>query len=1273
MKAIITSIFIKIAFFICIIFSFSFKSYAQTGKEILALLDTSDFKGKPLLNKTIRTADFFNGFRDGKKKVNANKELLVDLPSGYFTNLYSILEQADLKDKPLPAKLKTVMGRKGKEISQNNAIPIGLVNTDAWLLSDAQVEANMNAKKANKKVSKKDYEVVNFIVAGLLQQEAYQSIVTFEIDPELIVDNFAKNNAIKSLSFDFGDGKGFKDYDFKQQSIRYQFPRAGNYVIRLKLVTKLGTYISRNLFTVHFLQRPNVTTGSVSTTVSVPAVKGGRTSAYVAGAEYAIHVGCDGIFDKPIIIAEGYDPSGDVNLDRLSSNYLWAMDAYLKNGYDIVFVNYYNGQDWIQSNAQVMKLLIREINAKKIAHNEENKLSIIGLSMSGLVARWALREMENANEDHEVARLICYDTPNKGANTPPGAAYAASDASYGGSSIAGSFLTLLFPALTAINSAAATQMLLFQNKNMTHHANFDQFYNDLKALGNDGYPSKCKNIAFVNGALDGRFNRHLAGDIIVPGDQITDVDIIAYLCNDYMNAWSNKVNEETEVYSEDAWGVPILCETTFSTRSINLPYNLDRLAGGYNTDPNLGYHFWIRTHMIPRFSFVPTFSAIDFKGSLVNDADYSININAWIDPNTSQVLLASQQLTPFRAIYGDNINDQHVIAEWSSLQKMATQEFGIPETSLYTCQCISNGTGLKAQYYADQNLQTNPQPLFVQPKLDLKGDAWKYIEGANLLGNNISARWEGYVEAPLTGEYTINMRTDDGTRVWFDGQQRVNDWNDYGATDHTFKVNLTAGQRYPIKIEWKQNGGDYEAKLLWAINGVETTIPQCRLYPLDNVSNGFDLVSGRCYTIQSKQTNNYLQEMTSQLIQQQASNSQQNQRWKLTQYSSVPSNSTLIRLEPVEHPDRYVTVDNDLFYGKKIMSNVINNNSKAFWRATRYNDAYRISVEGNGTTWDMEGSGSQPNLQLYGSVNEGFPNYRLWKFTEVGCAITGQGTSPTPTVLANQYTINPGEAATLTASGCSGTIVWEDVTSGNVRDVYSAGTYSARCQNPGENISPEAFVTINQNTTPSNPCPNDEVTIGTLNGDAICIKHWGSYYLYCQKYNYNGVLTYVPRGANYLRDYGQNLVRYPNTEQFDACINVGETGWWGLESPLPATYTPTGWLADSFPDGSGYFYQSSGARVAAESSGVLKEGLVILISPNPTGGKTTVSFGLEQEQAVSILLYDSRGKILTTYNVVGVAGNNQIPLDLSTFQSGVYLINVQTATERSTKRVIKIE
>ena len=65
---IISSYYIRIVIFVCTIAILSASSYAQSGKEVLALLDTTDFKGKPLLNKTIRFASFFDSFREGKKK-----------------------------------------------------------------------------------------------------------------------------------------------------------------------------------------------------------------------------------------------------------------------------------------------------------------------------------------------------------------------------------------------------------------------------------------------------------------------------------------------------------------------------------------------------------------------------------------------------------------------------------------------------------------------------------------------------------------------------------------------------------------------------------------------------------------------------------------------------------------------------------------------------------------------------------------------------------------------------------------------------------------------------------------------------------------------------------------------------------------------------------------------------------------------------------------------------------------------------------------------------
>ena len=43
---------------------------------------------------------------------------------------------------------------------------------------------------------------------------------------------------------------------------------------------------------------------------------------------------------------------------------------------------------------------------------------LVGHSMGGLVARYALKTMENKSEKHNVGTYVSYDSPHLGANVP---------------------------------------------------------------------------------------------------------------------------------------------------------------------------------------------------------------------------------------------------------------------------------------------------------------------------------------------------------------------------------------------------------------------------------------------------------------------------------------------------------------------------------------------------------------------------------------------------------------------------------------------------------------------------------------------------------------------------------------------------------------------------------------------------------------------------------------------------------------------------------------
>ncbi|MFN8109212.1 MAG: choice-of-anchor C family protein [Thermoleophilia bacterium] len=98
-----------------------------------------------------------------------------------------------------------------------------------------------------------------------------------------------------------------------------------------------------------------------------------------------------------------------------------------------------------------------------------------------------------------------------------------------------------------------------------------------------------------------------------------------------------------------------------------------------------------------------------------------------------------------------------------------------------------------------------------------------------------SVRWEGGVTAPSTGTYTFRTLTDDGVRLWIDGQLVIDNWTLHAVTaDTAAPVTLVAGRTYPVVMEYYENMGQAEAHLQWQTpgGGGFVAVPQAQLSPL---------------------------------------------------------------------------------------------------------------------------------------------------------------------------------------------------------------------------------------------------------------------------------------------------------------------------------------------------------------------------------------------------------------------------------------------------------
>jgi YD repeat-containing protein len=126
---------------------------------------------------------------------------------------------------------------------------------------------------------------------------------------------------------------------------------------------------------------------------------------------------------------------------------------------------------------------------------------------------------------------------------------------------------------------------------------------------------------------------------------------------------------------------------------------------------------------------------------------------------------------------------------------------------------VGTGTGLQAQYYDNMNF-TNLKVTRTDATIDFD---WGGGAPDGSLGvDTFTTRWTGKVEPQYSETYTFYTQTDDGVRLWVNGQLVIDKWIDQAPTEWSGQITLTAGQRYDIRMDFFENGGGAMARLSWS-------------------------------------------------------------------------------------------------------------------------------------------------------------------------------------------------------------------------------------------------------------------------------------------------------------------------------------------------------------------------------------------------------------------------------------------------------------------------
>lgn len=133
--------------------------------------------------------------------------------------------------------------------------------------------------------------------------------------------------------------------------------------------------------------------------------------------------------------------------------------------------------------------------------------------------------------------------------------------------------------------------------------------------------------------------------------------------------------------------------------------------------------------------------------------------------------------------------------------------------------------GLSGAYFSNQTL-TGP-PTLVRQDTTVNFDWAAGSPDPSIPVNNFSARWTGFVRVPETGTYTFRLTSDDGCRLFVNGQTLINDWTDHPAQAFTGTINLVAGSAYEVIIEYYENAGQALIQFDWQLPSASTfsTVP----------------------------------------------------------------------------------------------------------------------------------------------------------------------------------------------------------------------------------------------------------------------------------------------------------------------------------------------------------------------------------------------------------------------------------------------------------------
>ena len=188
--------------------------------------------------------------------------------------------------------------------------------------------------------------------------------------------------------------------------------------------------------------------------------------------------------------------------------------------------------------------------------------------------------------------------------------------------------------------------------------------------------------------------------------------------------------------------------------------------------------------------------------------DNKLKTIAVIGPNAYPAVISgggSAETKPFRSVsFLEGISD-HVGTRVNVLYDVDLPVLDeVFENSPFTTE-PGGGSGLKAEYFSNQELQGPPALSRVDPHVHFDWGEGSFAPGQPV--DHFSARWTGYFTPKESADYQFFTSADDGARLYLDDDRIIDDWQSQSQTLETAIRHLEAGRSYKVRLEYFDDVG----------------------------------------------------------------------------------------------------------------------------------------------------------------------------------------------------------------------------------------------------------------------------------------------------------------------------------------------------------------------------------------------------------------------------------------------------------------------------------